>query len=290
MECFDDAKAEGAVNIADNPLRYKFSWSPRAGLLTIMNSAKYLWYGKTVEVAAGGALLEEIKSTDMFPGYRLECYPNRDSTEYGKLYNITTANTLLRGTLRYEGYATACLALFQLGMYSSTERADLALAHEQPWKQVLAKLVGNQDAGDSELHSLVLRKLAKIQLACRLSKILVFSLMNLFFNKTRLWTHFVITSQRNLPTETVNETCPASTRHRFGENRRIDMICYGDPHGHSAMARTVGLPVAIATKMVLDGDLKAKGVVRPLSREIYKPMLKLLKVEGIHSEMTTTAL
>lgn len=38
------------------------------------------------------------------------------------------------------------------------------------------------------------------------------------------------------------------------ENRRIDMICYGDPHGHSAMARTVGLPVAIATKMVLDGE------------------------------------
>ena len=57
---------------------------------------------QTVEVAAGGALLEEIKPTDMFPGYRLECYPNRDSTAYGELYDITTASTILRGTLRYE--------------------------------------------------------------------------------------------------------------------------------------------------------------------------------------------
>lgn len=46
---------------------------------------------------------------------------------------------------------------------------------------------------------------------------------------------------------------PGSSHHRQ-QNRRIDMICYGDPNGHSAMARTVGLPVAIATKMVLDGE------------------------------------
>jgi len=62
----------------------------------------YCFMFQTVEVAAGGALLEEIKPTDMFPGYRLECYPNRDSTAYGELYDITTASTILRGTLRYE--------------------------------------------------------------------------------------------------------------------------------------------------------------------------------------------
>ena len=65
---------------------------------------------QTVDVAAGGALLEEIKPTDMFPGYRLECYPNRDSTVYGDLYDITTASTILRGTLRYEVWCTLYLA------------------------------------------------------------------------------------------------------------------------------------------------------------------------------------
>ena len=46
--------------------------------------------------------MNEIKPTNMFPGYRLECYPNRDSLAYGDLYDIRTANTILRGTLRYE--------------------------------------------------------------------------------------------------------------------------------------------------------------------------------------------
>ncbi|KAK2571068.1 Alpha-aminoadipic semialdehyde synthase [Acropora cervicornis] len=282
MECFDDSKDEGAViksfrsycgglpapEHADNPLRYKFSWNPRAGILTIMNTAKYLWYGKTVEIAAGGALLEEIKPTGIFPGYRLECYPNRDSVVYGGLYNISTASTILRGTLRFEGYAKTCLALFQLGMYSQSQRSDLAVAQEQPWKKVLAKLVGRPNAGDSELHSVVFDLVGK-DLAPS-----VFCLRNQYCNKRHHWTHFAYISLTN--------------SHMV--NRRIDLISYGDPKGHSAMARTVGLPVAIATKMVLDGDLKATGVVRPLNREIYKPMLTRLKAEGIHSELTTTVL
>ncbi|XP_027057225.1 alpha-aminoadipic semialdehyde synthase, mitochondrial-like isoform X1 [Pocillopora damicornis] len=311
MECFDDSKAEGAVikyyrsfcgglpapEHADNPLRYKFSWSPRAGLLSVMNSAKYLWYGKCVEVQAGGALIEEIKPTDIFPGYRLECYPNRDSTKYGKLYDITTANTILRGTLRYEGYSTACLALYQLGMYSTIERTDLALAHELPWKQVLAKLVGKPDASDSELYSVVFEKVGKDPARMQAIKDLgLLSEEPILQQKSPLDTLCLYLTDKLAYKE--GERDMVLLQHDIGvelpdktqQNRRIDMICYGDPNGHSAMARTVGLPVAIATKMVLDGDLKATGVVLPLSREIYKPLLKRLKAEGIHSEMTTTVL
>ena len=57
---------------------------------------------QVVEVPSGGALLNEVKRSDMFPGYRLESYPNRDSIKYGKLYGIESAHTLIRGTLRYE--------------------------------------------------------------------------------------------------------------------------------------------------------------------------------------------
>lgn len=55
-----------------------------------------------VEVTEGGQLLKEIKPTDMFPGYRLECYPNRDSLEYRELYKLPDTKTFVRGTLRYE--------------------------------------------------------------------------------------------------------------------------------------------------------------------------------------------
>ncbi|XP_068758907.1 alpha-aminoadipic semialdehyde synthase, mitochondrial-like [Montipora capricornis] len=311
MECFDDSKDEGAViksfrsycgglpapEHADNPLRYKFSWSPRAGLLTIMNTAKYLWYGKTVEIAAGGALLKEIKPTDMFPGYRLECHPNRDSIIYGELYGIATANTILRGTLRYEGYATACLALFQLGMYSQAERSDLAVAQEQPWKKVLAKLVGRPDAGDSELQSVVFDLVGKDSVRMQAIKDLgLLSEEPVLQHKTPLDTLCLYLTDKLAYREgerdmvLLQHDIELEMPDKSQLNRRIDLICYGDPNGHSAMARTVGLPVAIATKMVLDGDLKATGVVRPLNREIYKPMLTRLKAEGIYSELTSTVL
>lgn len=311
MECFDDSKDEGAViksfrsycgglpapEHADNPLRYKFSWNPRAGILTIMNTAKYLWYGKTVEIAAGGALLEEIKPTGIFPGYRLECYPNRDSVVYGGLYNISTASTILRGTLRFEGYAKTCLALFQLGMYSQSQRSDLAVAQEQPWKKVLAKLVGRPNAGDSELHSVVFdlvgKDLARMQAIKDLG---LLSEEPVLQQKTPLDTLCLYLTDKLAYGEgerdmvLLQHDIELEMPDKSLVNRRIDLISYGDPKGHSAMARTVGLPVAIATKMVLDGDLKATGVVRPLNREIYKPMLTRLKAEGIHSELTTTVL
>lgn len=57
---------------------------------------------QTVTVDPGERLLNEIRPTDQFPGYRLEEYPNRDSTLYKEKYNIQTADTIIRGTLRYE--------------------------------------------------------------------------------------------------------------------------------------------------------------------------------------------
>ena len=70
-------------------------------LTSVVLPPSSLWF-QIVEVAPGGALLQEIKPTGIFPGYRLECYPNRDSTVYGKLYDIESANTIVRGSLRYE--------------------------------------------------------------------------------------------------------------------------------------------------------------------------------------------
>ena len=69
------------------------------------------------------------------------------------------------------------------------------------------------------------------------------------------------------------------------ELRGINLVCYGQPNGgYSAMARTVGYPTAIATKMILDGEIQRKGMVLPFIQDIYRPMLKRLKAEGIVAE------
>jgi len=81
---------------------------------------------------------------------------------------------------------------------------------------------------------------------------------------------------------------------KWPDNRRelkgINLVNYGDPNGYTAMAKTVGYPCAIATKMVLDGEIQKKGAVLPFTKDIYRPMLQRLAVEGISAEEKSTFL
>lgn len=92
------------------------SWSPRAVLLNVLSGAKYLADGRIVDIPLGGSLLNSTIPVDFMPGFSLEGYPNRDSTVYGPLYNLTHAHTLLRGTLRYKGFTEAMKALLAVGL------------------------------------------------------------------------------------------------------------------------------------------------------------------------------
>jgi len=74
------------------------------------------------------------------------------------------------------------------------------------------------------------------------------------------------------------------------ERRSISLVQYGQPNGFSAMARTVGYPCAIATQMVLDGEIQGKGMVLPLSSTIFRSMLKRLEREGIAANTTSIRL
>ena len=81
---------------------------------------------------------------------------------------------------------------------------------------------------------------------------------------------------------------------RWPDGRRelkgINLVEYGDPKGYTAMAKTVGYPCAIATKMVLDGEIQKTGMVLPFSQDIYKPILSRLKAEGISATEKSTFL
>ena len=83
-------------------------------------------------------------------------------------------------------------------------------------------------------------------------------------------------------------------RHRFGFVERdgsertelADLIVYGEPGGDSAMARTVGLPAAIGARLLLEGQIDTRGVLRPLGPSIYQPLLAELAEHGIALEHT----
>lgn len=306
MECFDEVKLNGgkvtsfvsfcgglpAPESSDNPLRYKFSWNPRGVLLNTLSMAKYIEDGKVVEIPAGGELMNHVRDVTFLPGFNLEGFPNRDSTVYIDAYGIPTAETVLRGTLRYKGYSDVATGLRMLGLLDDKPHPSLhPKGPEITWKQFICSLLGRQDQQDmltSNVRNLVYELVDQSEFrADAIEKLGLLEEEEIVKLSTPLDTLTYYLA--NKLTFSPGERDVIIMRHDIGiqwpdnksEVRHINLVVYGDSNGYSAMAKTVGYPAAIATKMVLESEIQTKGMVVPLSQEIYKPMLTRLKQEGI---------
>eukprot|EP00076_Gallus_gallus_P017883 XP_015137737.1 alpha-aminoadipic semialdehyde synthase, mitochondrial isoform X1 [Gallus gallus] len=304
MECIDKAKEVGATVVSytsfcgglpapehsDNPLRYKFSWSPQGVLLNTVQSATYLKNGEVINIPAGGALLDSVTAMDFYPGLNLEGFPNRDSTKYAEPYGIQTAHTLLRGTLRYKGYSKTMGGFVKLGLINPDPSPLLnSTTPRLTWKELMCKLVEIQSPAEySVLKEAVLNKLDKDK-----SQLEAVEWLGLLGDEPVPAADSIVGAlakhmEMKLPFGTGERDMivmrnEIGLRHPSGhlEDKFIDLVVYGDNNGYSAMAKTVGYPTAIAAKMVLDGEINTKGMVIPLTKKIYGPILERVKAEGI---------
>ncbi|KAM4039169.1 alpha-aminoadipic semialdehyde synthase, mitochondrial [Anomaloglossus baeobatrachus] len=311
MECFDKAKDVGAKvesylsfcgglpapECSDNPLRYKFSWSPLGVLLNTIQPATYLKNGKVVNIASGGALLESVTDMDWFPGLNLEGFSNRDSTKYAEPYGIQSAHTLMRGTLRYKGFAKAMSGFVKLGLINADPCPLLAMdAPAITWKELLCHLlkvpattsvdhvkeavynkVGRNDSNMEVVQWFGLLSDEPVPVADSIVGALAKHLeMMLSFGP----------GERDM----IVMRNDVGIRHPSGhlESKNISLVVYGEVNGYSAMAKTVGYPTAIAAKMVLDGEIESKGLVIPLTKNIYGPILERVTEEGIFYNTKST--
>ncbi|XP_053525944.1 alpha-aminoadipic semialdehyde synthase, mitochondrial isoform X4 [Artibeus jamaicensis] len=304
METIDKAKEVGATiesyisycgglpapEHSDNPLRYKFSWSPVGVLMNIMQPATYLLNGKVVNVAGGISFLDAVTPMDYFPGLNLEGYPNRDSTKYAELYGIQSAHTLLRGTLRYKGYAKALNGFVKLGLINRDAFPALRPeAKPLTWKELLCDLVGISPFSKHDvLREVVLKKLGgdstQLEAAERLGLLGDEQVPRAESVVDALSKHLAMKlSYGPGEKDMIVMRDSFGIRHPSGhlESKTIDLVVYGDVNGFSAMAKTVGLPTAMAAKMLLDGEIQAKGLIGPFSKQIYGPILEQIKAEGI---------
>uniref|UniRef100_D4ACE9 Alpha-aminoadipic semialdehyde synthase, mitochondrial n=1 Tax=Rattus norvegicus TaxID=10116 RepID=D4ACE9_RAT len=304
METIDKAKDLGATiesyvsycgglpapEHSDNPLRYKFSWSPVGVLMNIMQPASYLLNGKVVNVTGGVSFLNSVTPMDYFPGLNLEGYPNRDSTKYAEIYGISSAHTLLRGTLRYKGYSKALNGFVKLGLINrETYPALRPEANPLTWKQLLCDLVGiSRSSSCEKLKEVVFTKLGgdSTQLeAAEWLGLLGDEQVPQAESIVDAFSKHLVSKLSYGPEEKDMIVMRDSfgIRHPSGhlENKTIDLVVYGDFNGFSAMAKTVGLPTAMAAKMLLDGEIETKGLMGPFSKEIYGPILERIKAEGI---------
>ena len=272
-----------ASEFADNPLRYKFSWSPKGVILASRNSALYLKKGRKIYVEPSDLFKDRFIFS--FPGIGdLDVYPNRDSISYIDIYGISETKTMYRGTFRYKGWCEALDAMKHLRMLDDSVKDYQGMSYAG----FLAERSG--------LETSDLKKNLAEKLKVSLNSAIIESLDFLgFFSDEQLHyletTPFDITSDRMIKKMmlSANErdmvvlqhivlaSYPDGTR----EVIKSSMLDFGSPSTNTSIARTVALPAAIAVKMILEKKIDLKGVLRPVLPEIYNPVLDELKTLGI---------
>jgi saccharopine dehydrogenase-like NADP-dependent oxidoreductase len=271
----------------DNLWNYKFTWNPRNVVVAGQGgAAKFIQEGKYKYIPYN-KLFRRTEFLEVEGYGKFEALANRDSLQYRSIYGLDGIPTLYRGTMRRVGYSRAWNIFVQLGAtddtyimedtetmtyrefinsflpYSPTDSVELKLRHylriEQDdiiWDKLLEldifnpnKIVGLKEATPAQI----------------LQKILMDK-----------WT--LQEDDKDM----------IVMYHKFGyiidgEKRQIDskMVVIGEDQTYTAMAMTVGLPVAMATIQILNKKITTPGVQLPISKEVYTPILKELEEYGI---------
>ena len=275
-----------APESSDNPLGYKFSWSSRGVLLALRNSASYWKDGKVVEVKSED-LMATAQPYFIYPGFAFVAYPNRDSTTYKELYNIPEAETVIRGTLRFQGFPEFIKVLVDIGFLK--DAASEIFSTPVAWKEATAKLVGASSSSEEDIVAKI-NQLTKFKSDDDQKRIIAgLKWLGLFSdNKTTPRGNALDTLCATLEEKMQYEEGERDLvclQHKFGiewangetEIRTSTLVDYGNPDGYSSMAKLVGVPCAVATQQILDGTMSVKGLLAPMSSTINDTIMKTLK-------------
>ena len=301
MEVIDNIKDKGGEMLmfesftgglvapeSDNNLwHYKFTWNPRNVVVAGQGgAAEFIQEGKYKYIP----YQRLFRRTEFLqiPKYgKFEGLANRNSLAYRSIYDLEDIPTIFRGTLRRVGFSKAWNVFVQLGMTDDTYQ--IQNAEEMTYREFVNLFLPYSPYDTIELklrHSLkidqddvIWEKLLELDLFSD-------SKMISLKNPTPAQALQKILEDKWMLDE--NDKDMIVMYHKFGyelnqQKKQIDstMVCIGDNQKYTAMAKTVGLPVGIATIKILKGEIKSKGVLRPTLKEIYQPVLKELENYGI---------
>lgn len=267
----------------DNPWRYRFTWNPRNVVVAGQGTARFRWGGMDKFIPYH-QLFHRVTPIEVAGVGWVEGYANRDSLQYQELYGLRDIATLIRGTLRFQGFCSAWNVLVQLGCTEDSYPIDgvqhlthagfierFVPADAAALELRVARLAGVAASGD---------EMAKLKWAG-------------FFRDDPVGLAKGTPAQI---TEHILAKCWALQPghrdlvvmwHRFQgyrDNQRLEIQSSFSATGdacETAMARTVGLPLAIAAKLLLTGKLKQRGVVVPVHPDVYQPILTELQTHHI---------
>ncbi len=273
---------------SDNNLwNYKFTWAPRNVVLAGQGgAAKFIQEGKYKYIP----YTKLFRRTEflMVEGYgKFEGYANRDSLKYRSVYGLDDVLTLYRGTIRRVGYSKAWNMFVQLGM--TDDSYEMEHSETMSFRDFINSFLPYHPTDSVEIK-------ARLALNIEQDDIMWDKLLELdLFNPKK-----IVGLKNGTPAQILerilndswalqpNDKDMIVMYHKFGyEHNGVDhqidskMVCIGDDQTYTAMAKTVGLPVAMAALQILNGNIKTPGVQLPIRKEVYEPILKELEEFGV---------
>jgi saccharopine dehydrogenase-like NADP-dependent oxidoreductase len=270
-----------------NLWNYKFTWAPRNVVLAGQGgAAKFLQEG-TYKYIPYCNLFRRTEFLEVEGYGRFEAYSNRDSLKYLDIYGLESILTLYRGTIRRVGFSKAWNMFVQLGM--TDDSYILEGSENMSYRQFVNSFLPYHPTDSVEIKMRLILKIDQDDIMW--DKLLELDLFNP--NKK-------VGLKNATPAQILEKILGDSWTlqphdkdmivmyHKFGyeingKKEQIDskMVCLGENQTYTAMAKTVGLPVAMATLLILNGKIKTPGVQLPIREEVYLPILKELEEFGV---------
>ena len=270
----------------NNPWNYKFTWNPRNVILAGQGTAQYI-INDNYKYISYSNLFKRTESMEILDAGEFEGYANRDSLGYRKDYGLDNISTLFRGTLRKKGFSKSWNKFVQLGMTDDSYQIN-----------------NSEDLSNKEFLNLFLPKNEIFSVEenfCNYFSISLDSREFYKFNWLGIFSDYKSDIKLASPAKILqhiterkwsldeNDKDMVVMQHQFEylDNKEIkklksSLVVFGDDSVNTAMAKTVGLPVAIAVKLILNNIITLKGVQIPTKKEIYSPVLKELAKNGIN--------
>jgi saccharopine dehydrogenase-like NADP-dependent oxidoreductase len=269
----------------DNPWRYKFSWNPRNVVLAGQGGpAQFLENGE-LQYLPYPELFARAETINV-PGHgHFEGYANRDSLTYREAYGLADVQTMLRGTLRRPGYCGAWQVLVSLGLTDDTK--PLGNPASLPWRTLLSQQCPLGGISGDVASYLA----ARLGLDPHGPELTRLAWLGIFSERpvglanataAQLLEH-VLVEKWALGSHDRDQVV---MQHQFdyelaGQPRRrtASLVVTGADATHTAMAQTVGLPLGMAVRRLLRGEVRGRGVVIPTTADLYAPILQELAAD-----------
>lgn len=265
----------------DNPWHYKITWNPRNVVLAGKGGARYLSEGN----------IKETGYVNLFDASRqvatgnaetpfLSYYPNRDSLPYISLYGLDQCSDFMRTTLRYPEFMSGWKTMIEFGFTDETIRYDtqgMSLSsfyqkHFQSRNLTIAQVAENNS--EAFLSQLQFLGLNDNNTMINMGEVSIIDIMQ-FILQSKLVLH----AQDKDLVVMIHEFIYELNNKKYALHSSLYLK--GEDQLQTAMAKTVGLPLGIAARMILQKKIRETGVCIPLQKEIYDPVLRELELLGI---------